>query len=133
MRVNRKSKWQKRHGVTAVEFAIVCPMVLLLVFGLFEISRVITISDSLRTSVVAGAREAGIARTNADNVEAEVARILDTFRVRNRQIEISPAVIDDSVSQVTINVTAPMNSDNGVFLNKFIGTGNLEFNTVLER
>ena len=134
MQFNPKSQWRNQRGVTAVEFAIVCPMVLLFVFGMFEISRVITITDSVKTSVVAGAREAGVARTTSDNVEAEVARYLDTFRIRNRDITVSPALIDDSVTQVTINVTVPMTAQNGVLFQKFVSAGSVvEFGAVLER
>ncbi len=122
-----------RRGATAVEFAIVCPMVLLLVFGMFEVSRVMTISDTLRTGVIAGAREAGIAQTTSANVEAEIARILGVFRVRESDINVTPAVIDEAVTQVTITVQVPLNSSNGVYLSKVIGSDNMEFSTVLDR
>ena len=100
---------------------------------MFEISRVMTVSDSVRTSVIAGVREAGIARTTADNVVAKMEETLDLFRVNNRTIVVTPENIDASVSEVTISVSAPLDSSNGVVLHKFIGTEDIAFTQTLSR
>ena len=133
MNQQNKNRRRNRLGATAIEFALVAPLVLAIVFGLFEISRVMTVSDAMKTSVIAGAREAGVAQTNASEVRREIEAILDLFGIYNRQIVVTPETIDNSVIEVSIDVTIPLNSDNGMYFNKIVGAEDLQFGTVLAR
>lgn len=133
MNQQNKNRRRNRLGATAIEFALVAPLVLAIVFGLFEISRVMTVSDAMKTSVIAGAREAGVAQTNASEVRREMEAILDLFGIYNRQIVVTPETIDNSVIEVSIDVTIPLNSDNGMYFNKIVGAEDLQFGTVLAR
>ena len=81
MNQQNKNRRRNRLGATAIEFALVAPLVLAIVFGLFEISRVMTVSDAMKTSVIAGAREAGVAQTNASEVRREMEAILNLFGI----------------------------------------------------
>ena len=103
-----------------------------MVFGLLEISRAVTLTDTARTSVIAGAREANVALTTSDNVEEEMNAILDLFQVRTRTITVSPAVIDATVDEVTISVEVPLTTDNGLFMGMF-GSNPVRFTNVVER
>ena len=129
----RRTISRKRSAATAVEFALACPLILLLVFGLLEISRVMTVSDSMKTSVIAGAREAGIAHTTADNVKEKMAAVLDLFEVDSRDIVVTPEIIDATVDQVSIDIQVPLNSANGLFFLKLVSSEKMEFSTVLQR
>lgn len=122
-----------RRGTTSVEFAIVAPLVLLVVFGLFEMSRAMTISDSVRTAVIAGAREAGIAQTTADNVEDEMRRVLNLFRVRNPTIVVTPEIIDESVGEVSISIRVPMDTSNGVVMHRVVGAEAMALDRTIPR
>ena len=133
MNQQNKNRRRNRLGATAIEFALVAPLVLAIVFGLFEISRVMTVSDAMKTSVIAGAREAGVAQTNASEVRREMEAILDLFGIYNREIVVTPETIDNSVIEVSIDVTIPLNSDNGMYFNKIVGAEDLQFGTVLAR
>ena len=128
----RQSRANRRKGATAVEFALVVPLVFLMVFGLLEISRAVTLTDTARTSVIAGAREANVALTTSDNVEEEMNAILDLFQVRTRTVTVSPAVIDATVDEVTISVEVPLTTDNGLFMGMF-GSNPVRFTNVVER
>lgn len=132
-RCQSKPSGRTRRGVTAVEFALVCPLVLLIVFGLLEVSRAVTISDSAKTSVIAGAREASVAQTSAANVREEMELILDIFGVRSRQVNIIPEVIDESVNEVTIQIAVPLDSDNGLYFGTILGAQNYQFEVVVPR
>jgi len=132
-RSNPRVKIPNRLGSTAVEFSIVCPVVLMIIFGLFEMSRAMTISDSVRTAAIAGAREASIALTTAEEVEAEMRALLRLFRVYNPTIVVTPAVIDAGVNEVTISVEVPMDESNGVVLHRVIGAEPMKLTRVLQR
>ena len=123
----------RRAATTAVEFAIVCPMVFLIIFSLFEVSRAVTISDSAKTSVIAGARESLIANTSAANVREEMERILDLFGVTNRDITVTPETIDDTVNEVTIVINVPFATGNGLAFGQLFGDKSYSFASVVER
>ena len=116
----RRKAQKQRNGTTTVEFAFVFPIIFLIIFGMLEINRAMSIIDSARTAVIAGAREGSVAVTSADNVEQEMNDILDLFGVRTRTVTVSPEVIDASVNEVTITVEVPLDSDNGLFMGHFI-------------
>ena len=84
---------RKRRGATAVEFALVCPIVLAIMFGMLEISRMSTVIDAARTSVITGAREARVANATRETIEEEMDNILDLFGVRDSTITVSPAAV----------------------------------------
>ena len=122
-----------RLGATAVEFALVCPLVLFTIFAMLELSRASTISSATRTSIVGGAREATIAQTNAANVEASMDRILGFAGVNDRQITVTPAVIDGSVDEVNIQVSVPFNAENGQVLGALMNDRVIELSVDVRR
>jgi Flp pilus assembly protein TadG len=54
----RRSLWRNAEGVTAIEFAIVFPAFLLLVFGVFEFGRAFWIWNTMQLAVDEGGRYA---------------------------------------------------------------------------
>ena len=70
----RRSKSQKRRGVTAVEFAVVAPILFLLVFGLIEFGRYVMLQQIAITSTREGSRKATLATTTSDQQVITVVR-----------------------------------------------------------
>lgn len=130
---SRLRQRNSRTGATAVEFALVCPLVLAVVFGMLEISRASAISSTARTGLIAGAREATVALTNSGNIEAEMDRVLGFFGVSDRQITVTPAVIDDSVEEVNIQLAVPFNGENGQYLGSLVGSKSVGLTIVVQR
>lgn len=108
-------------------------MVLTVVFGMLEISRASTISNTARTGLIAGAREATVAQTNSVNVTAEVDRIMGFFGVGDRQITVTPEEIDDSVDEVRIQLSVPFNGNNRQYLGKLMGSRVLDLDITIPR
>ena len=68
-----------RSGVTTVEFAIVAPIFLMLVFGLIEFGRMMMVQQSLTNAAREGCRTAVLATTiNSSDVEAAVRDYLQS-------------------------------------------------------
>lgn len=58
-----KSLAPRRHGAVAVEFAAVAPILLAVVVGMLELSRVYSVQNTLETAAREGARFASLDRT----------------------------------------------------------------------
>jgi len=124
---------RKRRGATAVEFALVCPIVFAIMFGMLEISRMSTIIDAARTSVIAGAREARVANASNATIEEEMENILDLFGVRDSTITVSPAAIGPDTAVISVDIEVPFNAANGLFLVTLSQPGNLTMDIEIDR
>ena len=116
-----------------VEFALVCPLIFAIFFGMVELSRVSTIVNTTRSSVLAGAREAIVAETNSANVQAEMERVLTVYGINSSQITITPAQIDGDVTNVSIDIAVPLSSDNGILIGKLANSGTIDYSLDIVR
>jgi len=103
---------QNRSGVAAVEFAIVAPLLLLILFGMIETSRFL----SARHAVTGAAREVArrVAVTGADQATAEqVAReFLDRSGFSTDSVEVFQEPLPSEVPNmrlVTVDVSISFN------------------------
>ena len=63
-RIQRNALRSKRRGAVAVEFAAVAPLLLAIVVGMLELSRVYSVQNTLETAAREGARFASLDRTD---------------------------------------------------------------------
>lgn len=111
----------RRRGTSAVEFALVAPVMFLIVFGIFEFGRAIMVLDLLSNVSRQGARAGAIAgRSNANiNSVIDSALTSTTLPARGSGTTItiavngstakdaSTAVSDD---QITVTVAVPVSA-----------------------
>ena len=105
-----------RSGAAVVEMALVAPVVILLIFGIVEFSRLLILDASIDQIAYESCR-AGIAfGASHEDVEEIVDDFLASNRIFNATTEITPAVIDDDTAQVRVEITVPLaqNSWGGV-------------------
>lgn len=105
-RSGRGSK--QRRGATAVEFALVCPIVFLLFFAGVEFCRVAMIRHTTDNAVYEGCRIGIIPGATESEVRAQASAILSTIGVQSAAIDIQPSVIDRDTDQVTVRITVPI-------------------------
>src|SRR4051794_30159907 len=78
MITSRKNRTRKEDGQAMVEFAIVLPILVVLVFGIIEfgitLNHYLTLTDAVR----AGARQASVSRPLSDPAGAAEARVRST-------------------------------------------------------
>lgn len=118
-----------KRGVTTVEFAMTAPILFLLVFGGIEFSRANMLMHTADIAVMAAARQGIVpGATNADCVAAAQAE-LDIAGITSFNLEINPVALNDESTQVTANLTVPVNGTNGYFLPQFF-VGRSIFKTV---
>lgn len=114
-----KTNHLNRRGVTAVEFAVVAPIIFATIFALIEFSMVYKVQGALTTAVLMGGRTASIETSDAGMVDQEIRDNLQTFGVPNPTISISPSVLDPSVREVQISVVIDSTKENGFIFRRF--------------
>jgi Flp pilus assembly protein TadG len=104
---------QKRRGVASVEFAIVLPVLLILVFGTIEICQRIFLRQSMVIAAYEGARLA--ARRNSENsdVVARCSTLLQERRVAGAVVTVTPANLATLTTgtEVRVTITTPWSSN----------------------
>lgn len=105
------AKTNPRQGVTTVEFALVSPLLFLVIFGAIEFSQVNMIRNSADHAAYEAARAAVVPGANADAAAAKARVILDTVGVRQSTITVSPNPILNTTTQVDVSVRVPLNEN----------------------
>jgi Flp pilus assembly protein TadG len=99
MRTTRgRSESRKRRGATAVEFAVVAPILFLLVFGVIEFGRYVMLQQIAVTSTREGSRKAALGSTTSNaQVETVVRNYLAAGGVQS-SVAMDPAKVNVAVS-----------------------------------
>lgn len=115
-----------RCGAAIVEFALIVPLLLMIVMGTIEASTMIYLKQTLHIAAYEAARTALVPKTNASMVETTARRILDDRRVRDASVTVTPNNFSSAATStwITVRVDAPSNSNFAVpllfFRNKTI-------------
>ncbi|MGB6045558.1 MAG: TadE/TadG family type IV pilus assembly protein [Pirellulales bacterium] len=101
-----RSRCSHRRGAVAVEFAVISPLVFLLIFGSIEFGRGMMVVHTMEEAVRTGCRMAIVDGATTSEVETAVQTLLHSNGVTAYTLTISPALA--SVCQwdpVTVSVT----------------------------
>ena len=122
-------KHRDRRGATAVEFALTAPILFLLVMGAIEFSRANMLVQTTSIAAVEAAR-VGIVpgATSQECLDAAMAE-LNVVGITDATIEVNPVVMSNGTTQVTVNLTVPVNGENGYMTPRFF-LGKRIFKTV---
>ena len=117
-----KNRLRGERGATAVEFAFIVPLLIVLVLGIAEFGRAFQVSGTLSAAAREGVRVMALQNdpTAARNAVRSAAPALDPA-VTNAQIAITPAscpATGTTSTTVRVTVTYPM-----PFLTSFFGDG----------
>lgn len=119
---------QRRRGVTAVEFAIVAPVIFGLFIGAVEITRLNFIRNAAANAAYEGARKAVTPGSSASDASDEALRLLNILRVGRG----STVDVDMGASTVTVQVNIPVNQ-NSWGLTRFSSGMDIEQSCTLSR
>jgi Flp pilus assembly protein TadG len=100
---------QRRAGAAAVEFAVVSPLLFLVLLGIIECGRMIMIQQSLTTAAREGARVAIIDGNSPAKAETAVEKFLAASGVTGSKVLVSPASTSSVAhgEPVTVSVSIP--------------------------
>jgi len=107
------SRLRNSSGQAMVEFVLVLPLVLMLLFGIIQFGTVFNHDETITDAARAGARKAAVSRLEADPVGlAEAAARASASGLDQSQLQVT--VADDSWtagSDVTVTVSYPYTID----------------------
>ncbi|GIW80292.1 MAG: hypothetical protein KatS3mg105_2099 [Gemmatales bacterium] len=118
----------QRQGVAAVELAVLLPLILMLLVGVWEIGRAVHVQQIVANSAREGARQAAAGVFTASQVQANVLAMLQSsgldasnasVTVENLTSGKDPAVADQ-LDHLRVTVSLPFTDVKWVILNMFV-------------
>jgi len=125
--MNKRIKLRNERGQAMVEFAIVLPVLVLIVFAIIQFGILFNNFVALTDAVRAGARTAAVSRTAADPVGATIARVQSaTGDLDQSKLGITVASGWQHGDDVTVTATYPYSID---LFGVIVQAGNLTSST----
>ncbi|MEC9094475.1 MAG: TadE family protein [Planctomycetota bacterium] len=107
-----------RKGAALVEFALVAPIFLLMVFASIEIIQLNMIKKLVQEAAYFTARDAIVPGASIEDAEATAAKILGYMNTQGATISINnDGILDETSNSVTVKITVPV-SDNSFLIPK---------------
>ncbi len=112
----------RRSAAVTVETAISLPVLLLLVFGGIEFSRVHTISDTCSNAAFEGARRGIVEGATATDCRNEAQAILNIVGIHDSTITVTPDPLTNQANRVTVRIDVSLDSNSWVLPKYFLGS-----------
>jgi Flp pilus assembly protein TadG len=97
-----------RRAAVTVEFALVCPIFLLIVLGTIEYSRINIIRHSVDNAAYEAARLGIVPGATVDEVTAKAQQLLAIVRIQSSTITVTPNPLNDDSDEVTVTIDVPV-------------------------
>jgi Flp pilus assembly protein TadG len=100
---------RQRRGAAAVEFAVVAPVFLLLVFGMVEYGRMVMVQQLLTNASREGARKAVLDGSKTEDVKTLVNDYLVNSSIKGATVTVTPNPPSSAAfgAPVTVSVSVP--------------------------
>ena len=127
---------KKRRGATAVEFALVAPVFILLILGMIEFGRMVMVQQLLTNASREGARQAVLDGSTVTQIKTVIEDYLSdtSVPVDTNNISVTP---DPSTAEfgdpITVSVMVPYSDVSWLPTPTFLGGANMEASTVMRR
>ena len=103
----RSSFGHARRGTATVELAFCLPVMILFLFASYELSRANMIRHAADAAAYEGARTAILSNATTQEIEDSVGFVLHSVGVSDFTVTVTPAVLDNSVDTVEVEVQVP--------------------------
>jgi Flp pilus assembly protein TadG len=91
-----------------VELAVTLPIILFLLAGLLEFSRVLMLKQTVNSAAYEGARAAVVVGSTPQAARDSVDALMRSTLLKNWTTTIDPQVFDEQTSAVTVQVAVPV-------------------------
>ena len=111
MFLRRRKRNDDRKGATAVEMALVMPVFVLILFAMFEFTRMIVLRHTADNAAYEAARIAMVTGASANEAITEAQRIMNIVRVNDFAVNVDPSTITDETESVTVEISVPVDGN----------------------
>ena len=128
--------FRKQRGAAAVEFAVVAPIFVLLLFGMIEYGRMVMVQQMLTNATREGARRAVLDGTTVARVKSTVRDYLSGghIAVDDSEITVNPDPTNAAPGDpVTVSLTVPFSRVSWLPSPMFLGNANMSATSVMRR
>ena len=115
---------RKRQGAAVVEFAITFPILILFLFGFFEIAHALMIDSVVENAAYEGVRRGIVPGATVESVERAATDIAIASSLKSVDVIIEPNAIGPDTEHLTVTVSAPLRT-NGLLIGTFLGDATL--------
>ena len=91
-----------------VEMALVLPLIMLFFTAMFELSRVLMLQHAADTAAYEGARAAMVLGATSSEAQQTAQQMIDAAGLSMSTIEVTPSVIEEQTSIITVRVEIPV-------------------------
>jgi len=109
--LRRRRRRASRRGAFIVEFAVVAPVLFLLIIGLFEFGRMVMVQQILTNASREGARRAVLEQSTKAGVETTVTDYLDNQTVSGATVTVTPDPLTSVGFGDPVSVTVSVSYD----------------------
>jgi Flp pilus assembly protein TadG len=130
-----RSYRKHRRGASAVEFAIVAPIFILLIFGMIEYGRMVMVQQLITNAAREGARQAVLDGATTANVQSTVTTYLSNSSVSGATVTVSPDPPSNAGAgdPVTVNVSIPFTQVSWLPSPMYLGATTMTASAVMRR
>ena len=128
------SRTGARRGAAVVEFAVVVPILIVLVFGMIEFGRLMMVEQILTNAARVGAREGSLPGTGTSDVTTAVNNYMTNSGLSGQTTTVSP---DPSTANpgdaITVTVSIPFNNVSWLPVPMWLGGKTLSASVVMAK
>jgi len=128
--------FRKQRGAAAVEFAVVAPILVLLLFGMIEYGRMVMVQQMVTNATREGARRAVLDGITTADVKQAVQEYCASGRitVNDNEVMVSPdPALADFGDPITVSLRVPFTRVSWLPAPWFLGSTNLTATSVMRR
>jgi Flp pilus assembly protein TadG len=125
---------KRRRGAAAVEFAVVLPVFVILVFGMIEYGRMVMVQQVITNASREGARGAVLDGATTSSVQTAVTNYLTSAKVNGGSTAVSPdPTTAASGDPITVTVSIPFSAVSWLPSPMYLGGKTLSASTTMRR
>jgi Flp pilus assembly protein TadG len=124
----------RRPGAAIVEFAVVVPVLVVLVFGMIEFSRLMMVEQILDNAAREGCRRAVMDNATTSDVTTTATNYLTNSGISGETVTVSPDPSTASAgTAITVLVSVPFNNVSWLPVPMFLGGTTISASVVMRR
>jgi len=126
---------RNRRGAAAVEFAVVSPVLFLLIFGMIEYGRMVMVQQVITNASREGARKAVLDGSTTSDVTTVVSNYLTSANISGATTTVSPSPPSNATygGTVTVTISVPYSSVSWLPHNFWLGSKTLTATSAMRR